>query len=167
MSISPRVDKEIVLTQQLKALLTNAEVKVHQAMIDRLAKELKVTALECAGALSLLHQADFFDNKSKKTENVTSILAKQKWVRYRLDVGSKHEASLEIIKRVLVDVSGVDKMRIGSVDIRNFYTLVDLPDGMTADIFQLLSETEINRQRLNIKRVKYQRRVYRRGNKKS
>ena len=94
-------------------------------------------------------------------------LTQQKLVRYRLDIGRKHQASVDEIRKVLVEVSGVDKKRIGNVDIRNFYTLVDLPDGMTADIFQLLSETEVNQQRLNIKRVKYQRRFHRRNNRKA
>jgi len=43
--------------------------------------------------------------------------------------------------------------------------LVDLPVGMPADIFQLLSEVEINQRKLNLKRVKYQPRFYRRNNK--
>ena len=97
---------------------------------------------------------------------MTEGASKPIFVRYRLDVGRKHQASLDEIENVLVEVSGVDRKRIGRLDIRNYYTLVDLPDGMPADIFQLLSETEIQRQKLNIKRIKFQNRFHRKNNKR-
>jgi ATP-dependent RNA helicase DeaD len=59
---------------------------------------------------------------------------------------------------VLVEESGVDRKRIGKIDIRHNYTLVELPDGMPADIFQLLSDASIADRRLAIKRVKPNRR---------
>jgi hypothetical protein len=75
-------------------------------------------------------------------------------VRYRLDVGSSHQVTLEDIKKVLVQESGVDKNNIKNVAIRELYTLIDLPDAMPPDIFQHLKTVEINQQKLDIKRVK-------------
>jgi hypothetical protein len=39
------------------------------------------------------------------------------------------------------------------MDMRNDYTLIDLPPGMPPDIFQLLQTIEIKHQPLQIKRV--------------
>jgi len=173
MSIEQKCSKEESLKKSLKTLLSHNELKLHRQLLERLSKEMHVSVLDCAAALSLLTQQGIFakdkpgaTNRSAQLEQL-AVSSKQKLVRYRLDIGRKHKVSLDEIRKVLVEVSGVDKKGIGHIDIRNFYTLVDLPDGMTADIFQLLSETEVNEQRLNIKRVKYQRRFHRRSNKKT
>jgi len=162
-----KINSKEELRNSLKSLLNKDEIALHKEFIKGLSDELQVSTLDCAAALSLLNYSNLIsteqDNIStpdKKTAAVTT--AKQKVVRYRLDVGRKHLASIEEIRAVLIEVSGVDKSRIGRLDIRNYYSLVDLPDGMPADIFQLLAEVEIKQRKLNIKRVKYQPRFYRR-----
>lgn len=162
--------KEEQLKNTLKTLLTKDEFKLHQNLVQRISDELNISILDCAAALSLLNHPDLGrgDNNqgNAKIEKSSSdvIAQKNKVVRYRLDVGRKHEVSVEKIKQVLIEVSGVDKNRIGRLDVRNYYSLVDLPEGMPADIFQLLAEMEINQRKLNIKRVKFQPRFYRRKN---
>lgn len=78
---------------------------------------------------------------------------KLKMVRYRLEVGRKHDVSIEEIKNVLINESGVERTKIGYMDIRNHYTLIDLPNGMPTDIFQHLQSVELKQQMLQIKRV--------------
>jgi len=171
--------KEEALKNELKLLFKKPEFVLHQQLIKRLCAQLKVTELDCAAALSLLNHADLVSGEQRETiptvekivvekagiEKNQPVQPKQKSVRYRLDVGRKHAATVDKVKEVLIEVSGVDKNRIGRLDVRNYYTLVDLPVGMPADIFQLLSEVEINQRKLNLKRVKYQPRFYRRNNK--
>lgn len=77
-----------------------------------------------------------------------------KMVRYRLSVGSKHQVSVEALKKVLIEESGVDKNNIKIINIQNDYTLVELPDEMPQDIFLHLKTVEINHHKLDIKRVK-------------
>ena len=153
--------KEEKLKNNLKAILNQEDLKLHQELITHLSVELGVSILECAAALSFLTQQNKSQHTVKKATGLSTATPKTKLVRYRLDVGQKHLVSLDEITNVLVEVSGVDKMRIGRLDIRNHYTLVDLPDGMPGDIFQLLSETELNQQKLNIKRIKFQNRFHR------
>ena len=155
--------KEEKLKNNLKIILGQEDLKLHQELITQLTAELGVSILDCAAALSFLNQL----NKNQYTvKKIIEGTPKAKSVRYRLDVGRKHLVSLDEIKNVLIEVSGVDRKRIGRLDIRNYYTLVDLPDGMPADIFQLLAETEINQQKLNIKRIKFQNRFNRKNNKR-
>ncbi len=163
--------KEEELKKALKSQIAKDEFELHQKFIKRISDELQISTLDCAAALSLLnHSGVVLNNRAKPgyNEDILSpaVMPKQKVVRYRIDVGRKHAVSIETIKSVLIEVSGVDKNRIGRLDIRNYYSLVDLPDGMPADIFQLLSEIEINQRKLNIKRVKYQPRFYRRNTRK-
>lgn len=77
-----------------------------------------------------------------------------KMVRYRLDVGGKHQITSEELKKVLVEESGVDWNNINNVNIQSDYTLVELPDEMPQDIFLHLKTVEIKQHKLDIKRVK-------------
>jgi hypothetical protein len=74
-------------------------------------------------------------------------------VRYRIDVGCNHQITLEELKKVLIDESGVDKNNI-IISIQGDYTLVDLPDEMPQDIFLHLKTVEIKEHKLDIRRVK-------------
>ncbi len=77
-----------------------------------------------------------------------------KMVRYRLDVGCKHQVTSEELKKVLIEESGVDKNNINIINIQGDYTLVELPDEMPQDIFLHLKSVEIKQHKLDIKRVK-------------
>jgi coenzyme F420-reducing hydrogenase beta subunit len=77
-----------------------------------------------------------------------------KMVRYRLDVGCKHQVTSEELKKVLIEESGVDKNNVNNINIHGDYTLVELPDEMPQDIFLHLKSVEIKQHKLDIKRVK-------------
>lgn len=158
------------LKNSLKSIQAQQDLSQHQDLIARISVELEISVLDCAAAMLFLNQPKLNNHNEspdvkKEKPEVARISIRQKWVRYRMDVGQKHKVILDEIINVLVEVSGVDRKAIGRMDIRNHFTLVELPEGMPADIFQLLSETEINHQKLNIKRVKFHRRSYRRNNK--
>ena len=154
----------------LKLIIADGELSSHQQVVRQLSSDLQISILDCAAALLLFLRSEYLDLKAeieplsedKKNIDQSFALVKPKSVRYRMEVGRMHDVLLEEIKTVLVEVSGVEYNRIGRIEIRNHYTLVDLPDGMPADIFQLLSETEISRQKLSLKRIKLQRRTQRR-----
>lgn len=155
-----------MLKDSLKTLLIEQDLEPHQAFILSLSEQLGVSVLEVSAAL-LQHNKvnialNIHSDEECQTEQIKPEIAvvnnKYKRVRYRLEVGRKHQILLEEIKNVLIEVSGVEKKQIGRVDVRHHYTLVDLPYGMPADVFQLLSETEIQQQKLNIKRIKTHRR---------
>ncbi len=167
-------NKDETLKNTLKNILETKDLAYHRELTAFQATELGVSLLDYAAALSFLNQTNATlinknnpsvssNNRNNAKAGQGALLFKPRLVRYRMEIGNKHQATIDEIKSVLVEVSGVDKDNIGRMDIRNHYTLVDLPDGMSSDIFQLLAETEINKQRLNIKRVKH--RYLRRSNK--
>ncbi len=156
------LSKEEPLKKRLEQILNNQNLDTQRALINTIAVELGIDSLTCAAALTYLTQAiekpwasTFLVNQ--KTSN--PLPAKNtplgiKMVRYRLDVGSKHRITLEQLKKVLVEESGVDKNNINNVNIQNLYTLIELPDEMPPDIFQHLKSVEINQHKLDIRRVK-------------
>lgn len=89
-----------------------------------------------------------------KRSGIVSVRPGIKMVRYRLDVGCKHQVTSEELKRVLIEESGVDKNNINNINIQRDYTLVELPDEMPQDIFLHLKSVEIKQHKLDIRRVK-------------
>lgn len=153
-------DKANALEKRLEQIIGEQNLASQRDLIQGMAARLDASLLDCAAALLYLSQP--LINSQSKTSDIPSrevINASYRFVRYRLDVGSQHNVIKEQIQAVLIEESGVDKKRIGRIDIRHNYTLVELPDGMPADIFQLLSEATIGDRKLAIKRVKPNRRT--------
>lgn len=157
MNVHPnRLEK---LTRRLSQALVNHQFAQYRSLAEKCASELDADPLDLAAALlqithpHLLAATAQQDDKSN-TRPERPRNPNYRNVRYRLDIGGSHGATPDDIINALVEESGVDKKRIARLEIREHYSLVDLPEGMPADIFQLLSEAEINGQRLNIKRIK-------------
>lgn len=150
------------LKKRLQQVLNSRNLEAHRNLIRAIAAELEADILDCAAALLYLHppaakirpvnswEAQKPAIKSLPVLSLPPIIM----VRYRLEVGRVHQVTLEEIKKVLVEESGVDKNNINRVNIHDSYTIIELPAGMPPDIFQHLKSVEINQQKLNIMRVK-------------
>lgn len=151
--------EEDSLENCLQQIIEKQNLASQRELIQRTAARLDVSLLDCAAALLYLNPP-LAASQSIGAESKSDGRPKPNYrsVRYRLDVGTQHNATKEQIQAVLIEESGVDSKRIGRIDIRHNYTLVELPDGMPADIFQLLSEATLGGRRLAIKRVKPNRR---------
>jgi len=153
------VDNEVRLGKRVQQIVDEQNLVQQRELIQKMSAQLDISIMDFAAALLFLNQPH--SNSRSKTLNslvIEPIRTNYRFVRYRLDVGSQHLVSKEQIQAVLIEESGVDKKRIGRIDIHPAYTLVELPDGMPADIFQLLSEAVICERKLAIKRVKPNRR---------
>lgn len=158
--------REEKLKRRLQRIAKDQDLTKQREFVQAAMAELGLDALTCAAALTYLSHPQLFGGpvaaaapvlaKSAAAETPASKVPwlDYKMVRYRLDVGLQHRIAREQIQEVLVQESGVDKRRIGRIDIRQHYTLVELPDGMPTDIFQLLTEATIGPHKLNIRRVR-------------
>jgi DbpA RNA binding domain len=156
------LSKEEPLKNRIQQILNSENLDTRRALISTIAIELGIDSLTCAAALTYLTQpienkstpVSFENNKTGNQLPTKSTPLGFKMVRYRLDVGSKHRITLEQLKKVLVEESGVDKNNINNINIQNLYTLIELPDEMPPDIFLHLKSVEINQHKLDIRRVK-------------
>jgi len=160
------------LDGQIQQIINSEDLGGQRAHLKNLSASLGADPLDCAAALLFLLQNPARSQAaaipSAQTQRGAGALRQAipqtiKMVRYRLDVGCQHQVTAEEIKKVLVEESGVDKNNIANIEIQDFYTLIELPDEMPPDIFQHLKAVEINRQALDIRRVK-NRRPKKRGN---
>ena len=72
---------------------------------------------------------------------------------YRIEVGHNHEVQPGNIVGAIANEAGLDSKNIGRIDIRDDYSLIDLPEGMPKEIFMALKKTWIAGQKLNITRI--------------
>lgn len=165
----PFSKKEHKFKGRIEKTLATQDLTLQRQLIERITEQLGIDLMDCAAALVSLSQTNLFhlpkEPLPKKQPDAkvppkpeTVILRPvppPKMVRYRIDVGQKHNTTLDEIKNVFIEEAGVDKRMIGEVDLRYHYTLIELPEGMPADIYQLLNTVSIQQQKLNIKRLKH------------
>jgi ATP-dependent RNA helicase DeaD len=69
---------------------------------------------------------------------------------YRIEVGHEHGVKPGNIIGAIANEAGLESQYIGRLSIRGDYSLIDLPDGMPAEIFQHLRKVWVNQQMLRI-----------------
>lgn len=74
--------------------------------------------------------------------------------RYRLDVGSQNDAKPGNIVGAIANEAEIDSCYIGSIDIYEDFTLIDLPDGMPGEVFKILKKVRVSGRPLNIRAFK-------------
>jgi ATP-dependent RNA helicase DeaD len=74
------------------------------------------------------------------------------WVRYRIEVGRRHETTPGDIVGAIANEAGIDSQFIGQIRLHDDYSTVDLPGGMPQDVFLRLKQVRVRQQKLNIRR---------------
>jgi len=72
--------------------------------------------------------------------------------RFRIEVGNNHEVRPGNIVGAIANEANLDSKFIGRINIFDDYSLVDLPDNMPADDFNLLKKVWVSGQQLKISR---------------
>ncbi|GFO75722.1 ATP-dependent RNA helicase DeaD [Bathymodiolus platifrons methanotrophic gill symbiont] len=168
------IAKQLSLEKQLKKVLANEDLSANKALIEVSARHLKLDYLDLAAALLFINApqpqlSEFANNKFTVEKQKSYELLHAQMVRYRIEVGRIHRVSVNLIKDTLVEEAGVERKKIGYVDIFEHYTVLSLPPGMPVEVLQSFKEVEINQKNLDIKRLsgagkKYQaEKNYRRG----
>ena len=166
MYVHPR--KQDKFKKRLQNILKQENLEAHRNLIRTISSELAVAPLDFAAALLYVSQPHLFQQSPdqdgvKRTLPVKAVNFRN--VRYHLSLGTQHKIEPEQLLEVIIAESGVERKRITRFDMRDSYTLIDLPDGMPADIFQILNETIIGEHKLKIRRLKPNRRRIREANK--
>jgi len=148
-----------MLKNRLLQIFAGVNLEDQRILANVLSAELGVELLDLAAALVYLNQGgkSGISGAAQRTNPQAALDSKRsniKMVRYRLDIGKQHQITVEELKKVLVEESGVDKNNIDNINIQNSYTLIELPDNMPQDIFLHLKSVEINHRKLDIRRIK-------------
>ena len=147
------------LQDELGKIVKEQDLTEHQQLINKLAEQLKVDPLTYTAALiSYIYESQNSTiskstiNRQEKQPKPVSSEMRMLW--YRLEVGLKHQVAVTMLKRIMVDESGVEERLIGRVNIYDNYTLIQLPNGMPSELLRHLKTVTFNSHQLNIKRLK-------------
>ena len=93
-----------------------------------------------------------FKREVKKTRRKEKKLA-EGMERFRIEVGNKHEVQPGDIVGAIANEAGLDAEHIGHIDIKDKFSIVELPEGMPKVVFNDLKKIWVSGQKLKISRV--------------
>ncbi len=73
--------------------------------------------------------------------------------RFRLEVGRQNNIAPRNVVGAIANEAGLDSAHIGTIEINDSYTLVDLPSGMPDEVFNDLKKARIGGRAMNISRL--------------
>lgn len=157
-NISTAVEQQLILEKQLKRVIAKEDLTANKALIEASARHLQLDYLDLAAALLFMTNpqpklSDVVNNKFSVEKQKAHELIHAQMVRYRIEVGRIHMINVNVIKDLLVEEAGVERIKIGYVDIFEHYTVLSLPPGMPVEILQSFKEVEVNQKALDIKRI--------------
>lgn len=169
--------------QKISDVLAEGKLEFLKGMIEQYQLEHDTAATDIAAALAKLHMGEQFLLSKDKAKNTLRSAntglsrksnqrpernrGKQKsrsgkkadtrvpdgMERYRIEVGHQHEVKPSNIVGALANESGLDGDHIGHIDIHDDHCFVDLPEGMSRQMFFDLKKVWVCGQKLNITRA--------------
>jgi len=165
--------------QKISDTIAEGELAFMQGLVETYRQEHDVPALEIAAALAkmfvgdepMLLNADKTkparqekqEKFRKESDRLSGDKGRRKKVhrepdadreRYRIEVGHKHGVKPGNIVGAIANEAGLDGEHIGQIEIKERFSLVDLPVGMPKDIFMDLKNVRVCGERLAISRYK-------------
>jgi len=124
--------------QRISDTLAAGELEFMEGLLEQYQREHDVPPLEIAAALAKMMMGD------------RSLLLQPE---VRIEVGHDHGVKPGNIVGAIANEAGLDSKYIGHIDIRDHYSLVELPVGMPKEIFQDLKKTRVCSRPLRIARL--------------
>ena len=172
---SRRIDR--FKSQITDALGRQEHLEFYRELIEGYRMEQDIPSIEIAAALASISLGDDFlldekdeprtrKRKERRTEEKRETRNKKRepekrqesrpprgYRRYRMAVGSSHQATSEKILSAVVEVAGLFNEDVGTISVGEEQSTIDLPEGMPRDIFQALRKSWVCGQRLQIELV--------------
>jgi ATP-dependent RNA helicase DeaD len=146
--------------QQITDTIANTDIKFFEGLITEYQEETQVSATVIAASLAkLLHTENNFllsqaqqKNAAAGQDSYNKKMAAN-LETYRIEVGKEHGIQVGDILHVIESIANIDRQYIGQITLRSQFSLIDLPGGMTKDVFQLLKKAEICDKKLKITKL--------------
>ncbi|VAW78888.1 DEAD-box ATP-dependent RNA helicase DeaD (= CshA), partial [hydrothermal vent metagenome] len=153
--------------EKITATLANRKIDLFQDLIQDYHNETGTEPLQIAAALALLAQGEVplllsekesrpapFDKAYKPRSGGKPQTAKSKatplkaypdveMCRFRLEVGYRDDVKPGNILGAIANEADIDSCYIGSIDIYDDFSTIDLPAGMPADTFDTLKKARV------------------------
>ncbi len=163
------VDKRIeAFKQQILQTIESEELAFFEELVESFQNEHNNSIAEIAAALALMAQiprplhvkeikvrqerhSDRGDRQpSSRRRQTTSVAVESGMVRYKIEVGRKHDVKPGNIVGAIANEAGMDAKHIGHIKIHDSFSTVDLPENIPNDILSHLKNTWVCGNKLNI-----------------
>ncbi|WP_346923575.1 DEAD/DEAH box helicase [Rothia sp. (in: high G+C Gram-positive bacteria)] len=158
--------------QQITDTIETEDLSLFRELINAYALEHDVEGEEIAAALAFIAQEGRsfliedlpepkrksrdrdFDRDSDRDDKPRGGRRGQEegMVDYKLNVGRSSRVNPGMIVGALTNEGGLNGKQVGSIDIRDHFSIVGLPEDLPGDFFDRLENTQINGEFINIKR---------------
>jgi len=91
------------------------------------------------------------DNRKRKVKKKSTNKDDVPMTLYRLEVGSQHGAQAKHIVGALINEAGLESQYIQDLKINDNHSIVNLPEGMPKEIYQLLYKTWVAGQQMKLR----------------
>jgi ATP-dependent RNA helicase DeaD len=172
-------DKRIAkFKQRITDTLATEDSGLFSQLVEQYQEEHNVPALEIAAALAQLLQGDtplLLQNKPQRKADRNWDKEERKphkgrerpsrneaplergMERFRIEVGHNHDVQPGNIVGAIANEAGIDGEYIGRVNIHDDYSLIDLPEDMPDNTFNILKKTRLSGHPLKISRIENKR----------
>jgi hypothetical protein len=125
-----QVEKQLKLEKELKRIIAKEDLTANKALIEVSARHLKLDYLDLAAALLFINEpestlSDIEQSKLSMEKQKAFELLNAQMVRYRIEAGRVHHVNVNLIKDLIVEEAGVERKKIGYVDIFDNYTVLN------------------------------------------
>ena len=156
--------------QKITDTIAAGELAFMQGLVEQYQQEHDIPARDIAAALALIAMGDRQllmkpdavagtprrndrDKHDKPKRGKAALVLGKDRERFRIEVGHVHGVKPGNIVGAIANEAGLDGEHIGNIEIHDDYSIVDLPTGMPADIFNDLKKARVCGQALRIERV--------------
>ncbi len=167
-------DKRIeAFKQSIAETMTTEDTSLYLGILEQFVTEQEASPLEVAAALAkMMHKSTplLLENipmrpvRDTRGESRHSRTSEKRGRRnrnddipmepYRIEVGFIHGVKPGNIVGAIANEAGLDSKFIGRIDIRDDYSIVDLPEGMPGELLRGLKRVRISGQPMRISRMK-------------
>ena len=145
------------LGDSIAELKADKDLMAFESLVEQLTEQSGVSLTQTAAALLMLKEGKRLISKDKpikekpprekreKRERRDNTLAEPEegMKRYRIAVGYDDDVKPGNIVGAIANEAGIDSQYIGQIKIFNGFSLVDLPDGMPAEVFDHLKKVQV------------------------
>lgn len=153
--------------KEIKENLTKEQITKYVGQIEKFVEDINsqplesegseesfVTSLDIAAALLGLYidQTCTQTNKVSEIDDTPDFTAEGDMVRFFINIGSEHKIQPRHIIESLVASSGVPGKLVGSIDIHDRYSFVEVPKEFAAEVLKSMKNYTIKGKRINIEK---------------
>lgn len=138
------------IMQEIDAMIKNEDLRSVMRVIERQINEEDYTAMDIAAAFLKKAMGDFEQTQNAKIQEFGNTGAEEGMVRLFINIGKKQKIRPGDILGAVAGESGLPGRLVGTIDMYDKYTFVEVPRENAADVLRAMKNTKIKGKSVNV-----------------